>query len=73
MAGWLVSHDMWKAIFGLGAPLLERILRPVMVYFFLVISLRIFGKRELATPSTWWCCFRFPIRCRTPLSATIIP
>src|SRR5947209_19998828 len=48
MAGWLVSHDMWKAIFGLGAPLLEKILRPVMVYFFLVISLRIFGKRELA-------------------------
>jgi len=48
MAGWLVSHDMWKAIFGLGAPMLEKILRPVMVYFFLVISLRIFGKRELA-------------------------
>src|SRR5436309_10688399 len=48
MAGWLVSHDMWKAIFGLGATVLEKILRPVMVYFFLVISLRIFGKRVLA-------------------------
>jgi uncharacterized membrane protein YcaP (DUF421 family) len=48
MPDWLVSHAMWNAIFALGAPVAEKILRPVMVYFFLVISLRIFGKRELA-------------------------
>src|SRR3989441_10977130 len=29
-------------------PVLEKILRPVIVYFFLVISLRLAGKRELA-------------------------
>jgi uncharacterized membrane protein YcaP (DUF421 family) len=32
----------------LGAPMMEKILRPVLVYAFLVIALRIFGKRELA-------------------------
>ncbi|MDE3166205.1 MAG: DUF421 domain-containing protein [Acidobacteriota bacterium] len=39
---------MWNDIFVLGAPLIEKILRPVCVYVFLVIALRIFGKRELA-------------------------
>src|SRR6202521_473382 len=48
MPDWLVSHGMWTAIFTLGAPVVEKILRPVLVYFFLVISLRVFGKRELA-------------------------
>ena len=32
----------------MGVPLAEKILRPVMVYFFLVVVLRVFGKRELA-------------------------
>ena len=48
MADWLVSNGMWKEIFVLGAPLLEKILRPVAVYVFLVLVLRVFGKRELA-------------------------
>jgi uncharacterized membrane protein YcaP (DUF421 family) len=48
MAGWLVSNSMWKDTFVLGAPLAEKILRPVVVYFFLVGILRVFGKRELA-------------------------
>jgi uncharacterized membrane protein YcaP (DUF421 family) len=39
---------MWHDMFAMGAPLLEKVLRPAAVYFFLVISLRIFGKRELA-------------------------
>jgi uncharacterized membrane protein YcaP (DUF421 family) len=46
--GWLVSPDMWKDIFVLGVPLVDKILRPVIVYIFLVLVLRIFGKRELA-------------------------
>jgi uncharacterized membrane protein YcaP (DUF421 family) len=37
-------HDM----FVLNLPVLEKVLRPVMVYLALVILLRIFGKRELA-------------------------
>jgi uncharacterized membrane protein YcaP (DUF421 family) len=39
-----LSHDM----FHLPLPLLEKILRPVIVYLFLIGFLRIFGKRELA-------------------------
>ena len=34
-------------MFVLGLPLLEKILRPVIVYAFLVVSLRLSGKREL--------------------------
>ena len=48
MPDWAVSNSMWSAIFGLGAPLAEKILRPAAVYLFLVIFLRVFGKRELA-------------------------
>lgn len=40
-------HDIWKDMFVLGVPLLEKILRPVLIYAFLVISLRLSGKREL--------------------------
>jgi uncharacterized membrane protein YcaP (DUF421 family) len=48
MPDWLFSHGMWNATFALGAPVLEKVLRPVLVYFFLVVALRVFGKRELA-------------------------
>jgi uncharacterized membrane protein YcaP (DUF421 family) len=40
-------HDTWKDMFVLGLPLLEKIIRPILVYAFLVISLRLSGKREL--------------------------
>jgi uncharacterized membrane protein YcaP (DUF421 family) len=42
-----VEHTIWKDMFVLGLPLAEKILRPVVVYAFLVISLRLSGKREL--------------------------
>jgi len=35
-------------MFPLAVPVLEKILRPAIVYFFLIGLLRIFGKRELA-------------------------
>jgi uncharacterized membrane protein YcaP (DUF421 family) len=35
-------------MFALGVPLAEKILRPVVVYFFLIAGLRMAGKRELA-------------------------
>jgi uncharacterized membrane protein YcaP (DUF421 family) len=35
-------------MFVLPLPVLEKILRPVLVYIFLVLLLRVFGKRELA-------------------------
>ena len=40
-------HDTWKDMFVLGLPLAEKILRPIFVHAFLVISLRLSGKREL--------------------------
>jgi uncharacterized membrane protein YcaP (DUF421 family) len=40
-------HDIWKDMFVMGLPLLEKIFRPIIVYAFLVISLRLSGKREL--------------------------
>src|SRR5450432_3571450 len=39
---------MLTDMFVLKLPILEKILRPILVYFFLVILLRVFGKRELA-------------------------
>jgi len=37
-------HDM----FVMGLPLVEKMLRPVVVYAFLIVGLRLAGKRELA-------------------------
>jgi len=41
-------HDTWKDMFVLGLPILEKILRPIIVYIFLIVGLRLSGKRELA-------------------------
>src|SRR6516225_3321 len=40
-------HEMWKDMFVLAVPVAEKILRPVVVYIFLVLMLRLSGKREL--------------------------
>ena len=39
---------MFHAMFHTQVPLLEKIIRPILVYFALIILLRVFGKRELA-------------------------
>ena len=39
---------MIESMFHLHLPVLEKLLRPVIVYIFLVLFLRLFGKRELA-------------------------
>ena len=39
-----ILHDM----FALGLPIAEKILRPIIVYVFLIVALRLAGKRELA-------------------------
>ena len=41
------SH-IWTSMFQLGLPLLEKMIRPIIVYVFLIASLRLAGKRELA-------------------------
>ena len=40
-------HGIWRDMFVITLPILEKILRPVFVYFFLVVMLRLSGKREL--------------------------
>ncbi|MEP6574548.1 MAG: YetF domain-containing protein [Gemmatimonadota bacterium] len=39
---------IWHDLFVSGVPLAEKILRPILVYIFLVVGLRLAGKRELA-------------------------
>ena len=41
-------HEIWTNMFVLGVPIAEKILRPIIVYVFLIIGLRLSGKRELA-------------------------
>ena len=41
-------HTIVQHMFTLPIPLLEKLLRPMLVYGFLVLLLRVFGKRELA-------------------------
>jgi uncharacterized membrane protein YcaP (DUF421 family) len=41
-------HGIWKDMFVLGVPILEKIFRPIIVYAFLIAGLRLSGKRELA-------------------------
>jgi uncharacterized membrane protein YcaP (DUF421 family) len=41
-------HEIWTNMFALGVPIAEKILRPIIVYIFLIIGLRLSGKRELA-------------------------
>ena len=43
-----MDAGLLKSMFHLGMPVIEKILRPVIVYFFLIIGLRLAGKRELA-------------------------
>ena len=40
--------DWWVNMFQLTLPVAEKILRPIIIYLFLVIGLRIAGKREFA-------------------------
>ena len=41
-------HHMISDLFTLPIPVIEKIIRPILVYVFLVLLLRVFGKRELA-------------------------
>jgi uncharacterized membrane protein YcaP (DUF421 family) len=43
-----MPHLLYSHMFQLPLPILEKLLRPVIVYLVLVILLRVFGKRELA-------------------------
>ncbi len=41
-------NAMWSDMFVLGVPVLEKVLRVVIIYLILIVGLRLAGKRELA-------------------------
>src|SRR6202035_4863515 len=43
-----MHSKIWTDMFVLALPVAEKILRPIVVYLFLVVGLRLSGKRELA-------------------------
>src|SRR6266571_5230656 len=47
---WRLHMDasLLRALFHLDVPVLEKIIRPILVYLFLIVGLRLAGKRELA-------------------------
>lgn len=44
----LMSNSTWFDMFHVAIPIVEKMIRPIIVYVALIILLRIFGKRELA-------------------------
>src|SRR6201993_88457 len=48
MLGAMLTSQVVDHMFQLPVPIIEKLLRPVVVYLVLVLLLRIFGKRELA-------------------------
>ncbi|MEP7189558.1 MAG: hypothetical protein ABI901_10250 [Roseiflexaceae bacterium] len=49
----LFPAQTWADMFRLGLPVLEKVLRSCLIYIFLVVGLRLFGKRELAQTNTF--------------------
>jgi len=44
-----MNPSIWHDLLYPDVPILEKIIRPVLVYLFLLVGLRLAGKRELAT------------------------
>ena len=49
---WIYGHGMWNEMFTLDLSVAEKILRSVVIYGFLILALRIGGKRELSQLNT---------------------
>ena len=43
-----MPHDLFSHMFHLPLPIVEKLLRPIIIYLVLIFLLRLFGKRELA-------------------------
>jgi uncharacterized membrane protein YcaP (DUF421 family) len=43
-----MDAGLWRDLLHPDVPILEKIIRPILVYLFLIVSLRLAGKRELA-------------------------
>ncbi len=48
-----MNGNIWSDMFLLSLPVLEKIFRVILVYVFLVVGLRLAGKRELAQLNTF--------------------
>ncbi len=48
-----MDSSIWTHMFQLGLPIAEKIARPIIVYAFLIVGLRLAGKRELAQLNTF--------------------
>jgi uncharacterized membrane protein YcaP (DUF421 family) len=44
----MMFHEIWSNMFSVPVPLLEKMIRPIIVYLFLILMFRVFGRRELA-------------------------
>src|SRR5713101_5939174 len=49
----MFDPKIWHDLFALGIPVVEKIIRPILVYIFLIVGLRLAGKRELAQLNTF--------------------
>src|SRR6516164_6521396 len=43
-----MDSALWRDLLHPDVSILEKVIRPILVYFFLIVSLRMAGKRELA-------------------------
>src|SRR5215471_15480499 len=43
-----MDATLWRDLLHPDVSILEKIIRPILVYFFLIIGLRVAGRRELA-------------------------
>ena len=48
MLACMMLAPMFESMFPQHLPIVEKLLRPVVVYLVLIVLLRLFGKRELA-------------------------
>jgi uncharacterized membrane protein YcaP (DUF421 family) len=48
-----MQMSAFRDMFALGLPVAEKMLRPVIIYLFLIVLLRLAGKRELAQLNTF--------------------
>src|SRR3979411_1837637 len=48
-----MDTHLYRDMFVLALPVAEKILRPILVYVFLIVGLRLAGKRELAQLNTF--------------------
>jgi hypothetical protein len=74
---YLAEVYMWQDLFVLEVPLVEKVIRIVLVYALLLVLIRLAGKRGLAAVNTsrsWWrCSWRRPCKTRSSEMTSPLP